>query len=503
MRCLTSSRICGMQAYSYLTVEQEGALDSMHEVQCVGVGKCPKCESLRIRLMQDGATASRELIVALRLANWSMQAASLLPSAQYAGRCQEDSCASEVLRLSRSGFAVALAIAYPSHPFVLPHIYGHIWPTMRAFWECIVQPRLRLQLANNASWSVLYLPAGAHIGGQRVFEEIGSVFTSNATKLQIERVPWVPFCMHGCCWSVGAPPTTARLALMELRGWQTAKPRAVSGRARARNPPTAVKRGPTSSGAWFREDVWRCLGTNRSASTSSAAGDTRRVVWVLAGSGSNKRRIHAEAQLIERFRVLLRTERPAWHLDVIDTAAVSYADEIRTIAGAHVLISLFGSSLHNCRYMAPGSVVIEIHGALKHDFGHTEDRFYKRLCGPLGIRWVGYAPADFRPRPSDNLLGWEYCSRNGTSAKYVAFVDFDEFGRLFRRVLNAEWVWLDETYSAQVLANPDPRAARGRKHSHGAKGQKIMRSYCPQGSSRVPRSKRMFRPLRRGGSTSG
>ena len=135
---------------------------------------------------------------------------------------------------------------------------------------------------------------------------------------------------------------------------------------------------------------------------------------MLAGSGSNRRRIYREAQLVTQLRQLLRRERPTWRLTTVDTANASYAEEVRAISAAHIMVSLFGSSLHNCRFMAAGSTVIEIHGALKHDFG--EDYFYERICArALGHHWVrsphSKLPQDRAVSPHATLRAGGLCAR--------------------------------------------------------------------------------------------
>ena len=60
-----------------------------------------------------------------------------------------------------------------------------------------------------------------------------------------------------------------------------------------------------------------------------------------------------------------------------------------------VFISLFGSTLHNCRFLPPEAVVLEIHGALKNDVGPPDWYLYYNLCQRvMGLRWVGFAASN-------------------------------------------------------------------------------------------------------------
>mmetsp|Transcript_24158 Transcript_24158/g.48326 ORF Transcript_24158/g.48326 Transcript_24158/m.48326 type:complete len:84 (+) Transcript_24158:1659-1910(+) len=43
--------------------------------------------------------------------------------------------------------------------------------------------------------------------------------------------------------------------------------------------------------------------------------------------------------------------------------------------------------------------MIEIHAALRQELDSRADYFYQELCSrKLGVRWVPYAPDDFRPK---------------------------------------------------------------------------------------------------------
>lgn len=165
-------------------------------------------------------------------------------------------------------------------------------------------------------------------------------------------------------------------------------------------------------------------------------------------------------------RRVLRDERPAWDLVVLDLSTMAFRDELRAIAQAAVPVSLFGSSLQNCRFMAPGSAVIEIHGALQNDFGHRDDYHYQRLCaGKLGLNWAGFAPTGFRPDAAEGPDPFRWRVIDGASARDVAHVDPVAFEHVFRLVLAGSWAQLADAYRNATRAHPDPRvrvARRGR-----------------------------------------
>ena len=137
-----------------------------------------------------------------------------------------------------------------------------------------------------------------------------------------------------------------------------------------------------------------------------------------------------------------------WGFDVfrLSSDGLSYADEVRRFARAHVLVSLFGSALTNCVFMANSSLVVEIHAALKNDYKSTY--LYRHLCErsdpALGVRWAGFAPEGF-------LAGSANASAD---AAHTAHVPPPAFARFFGRALRGELQPLAEEYAAAVAHVP-------------------------------------------------
>ena len=312
----------------------------------------------------------------------------------------------------------------PARNSLLPPPYGHLFGHLHAFWEEIVRVQFSLiDRDNNRSrrpWVSLAIPGGKHVGGERAFEEIELLWSSNATRMRIQRLPWVPICMHGCCWSAGSPPKNVRLALI-----------------------TRFPSEPDTHARWvdFRHDAWRALGI----SASEAVAPRRpRILYVAAESGSNGRHIADEMALIQAMQALVISDHPSWSFEILRLGPhLRYDDEIRTVAGAKILVSLFGSALWNCLYMANGSLVVEIHAALRNDF--RDSWHYRNTCersAPLGVSWVGHAPVGFRTGEP-----------NATSDAYsIAHVDVDRFVHFFSRVLHGELQPLLREYEAAVTS---------------------------------------------------
>ena len=164
---------------------------------------------------------------------------------------------------------------------------------------------------------------------------------------------------------------------------------------------SSYKRLPKNWELQLRDAVVRMLRVRRSP---------RLITWVLSSSGSNGRRIHEELDLVTHVRQRLP---PGWTIRTLDLTNMPYGDEIRQVASSAVLVSLFGSALHNCRFMLPNSTIVEVHGALKHDFDERTDFMYQRISRTLGVRWAGFLPDGFRPthKVIDNVerLQWRTC----------------------------------------------------------------------------------------------
>jgi len=303
----------------------------------------------------------------------------------------------------------------------LPPAYGHIWHTMLAFWHDIVRPLLARVRAGEEprSWPTIVLPAGEHMGsgGEHSFEELELLWSSNATRLRIERAGWVPICIEPvgwrtCCVRAGEPPTAdgsgslSRIALLanfpgkspDLSRWDD-----------------------------FRRDAWYALGV-------SAPPTSGHLVWIVAAAGTNGRRIHNEYPLMSSIRRLVQQEQPSWRFSTLhgNGAKLPYRDELRAWASASLVVSLFGSAEHNCRFMANGTTLVEVHGALKANDRFNNEFLYRDVCmqSGVGVRWLPYAENGFR-------LGLNHSPAE--AARHPSFstahLHPERFVRFFRRVL--------------------------------------------------------------------
>lgn len=95
---------------------------------------------------------------------------------------------------------------------------------------------------------------------------------------------------------------------------------------------------------------------------------SREVVFISSAKAASVRRILHEDRLVAALRRTAAALSPPWSLTVLEPSALSYLDELSLLGGARVVIALFSSALHSCRFLAPGTTVIELHGALRDEY---------------------------------------------------------------------------------------------------------------------------------------
>ena len=161
---------------------------------------------------------------------------------------------------------------------------------------------------------------------------------------------------------------------------------------------------------------------------------------MLASGGSNGRRVQGEAGFISLAKELTQELRPSLEFRVLrpGRGVERYVDELRTFSQAAVVVSLFGSSLHNCHLVPNGSIVVELHGALKNDVDPSNDYFYRRTCEPVGVHWIGYATRRFRESTLNETT--RASMPNGPfvpNAFATAHVSMAHFRGFFTRVLRS------------------------------------------------------------------
>jgi hypothetical protein len=102
---------------------------------------------------------------------------------------------------------------------------------------------------------------------------------------------------------------------------------------------------PPAARPAFRLHVWRNLGIEHAAANS--------VTFVRSEGASSGRRIGDEKAVVQRVRTYFAARRPRLQFVHQPMAELPYRDELQLFRRSAVFISLFGSSLHNCRFLPP------------------------------------------------------------------------------------------------------------------------------------------------------
>jgi len=79
------------------------------------------------------------------------------------------------------------------------------------------------------------------------------------------------------------------------------------------------------------------------------------VLWASSEKASNGRHVSDELGVVKQVRQHLARAWPVLELMHLRLPELSFAQEVRLMRRAAVFISLFGSALHNCRWMRPGA----------------------------------------------------------------------------------------------------------------------------------------------------
>ena len=154
-------------------------------------------------------------------------------------------------------------------------------------------------------------------------------------------------------------------------------------------------------------------------------------LFASSKNAKNGRSIDDEDSVARALARLVAIERPQLQFLHVNLESLSYANEIRLLRRTMLFVALFGSGLHNCRFLPAGAVVIQIYGALK---GESMPCFYYEICH-VG---VGLGFASYVPRGWDAKL---YKSEDAVKAR----IDIPALLRVVNGSLNGEsaGLWRD------------------------------------------------------------
>ena len=156
--------------------------------------------------------------------------------------------------------------------------------------------------------------------------------------------------------------------------------------------------------------------------------------------------------------------RPQWRFRRQRLESLSYASELRLLRRTTLLISLFGSSLHNCRFLPEGAIVIQIHGALKGEVSTGSAHQYRRVCEQqMGLRFAAYAVPGWRCDifNRESLEGDECAGGERRGADFTrARVEAAPFTRFLAAALAGNFSALASEYAAAVGVAPWERRGK-------------------------------------------
>ena len=303
--------------------------------------------------------------------------------------------------------------------------YGHIWRVVESFFTCVVLENLA---ANETAHRRVLVPASLEYNGasREPFRELLTLFSGSGSRMSLVRTPALPYCpppwkvasSHQCCHNTSTRSALRHahggtsLRFVELRPW-------VSGQL------------PAHLQA-MRHVVWANLGVYETVP------DT--VVFASSEGATNARRIANEAAVAEAVRSVVTKYRPGWRFRYQRLESLTYANELRLLRRTTMLVALFGSSLHNCRFLPEGTIVLQVHGALKGETSRGGAYLYRDVCHRhMGLPWAAYA-----------VPGWK-------SDFAKAHVPLSEFGHFVSAALEGNFSALSQAFADAVTP---PRGGR-------------------------------------------
>lgn len=362
----------------------------------------------------------------------------IAPSSCWVGACSA----------SRNQSLLAVGIRPIAHSWAVDAeaegAYGHIWRVVESFFQCAVLESLanddRLQHGALPLHRRLLVPAGlAHNGAMRTpFRELFTLFAGGGSRLSLVAASALPYCPPR--WEEAAPGrcchnTTVHASVSAAHG--AGVHFAELREERPSNRPVHLQA--------MRHVVWANLGVYETQA------DT--VLFVSNEGSSNGRRIADEAAVAAAARVAVAARRPRWRFRVQRLESLSYANELRLLRRTTMLISLFGSALHNCRFVPEGTIVLQIHGGLKGETSPGGAYLYRRVCQrEMGLKWAAFAAAGWNCSgeegldPSDPCAsapsgGHDFTTARVPPAAFARFVsaaldgNFSTLTRRFTRVI--------------------------------------------------------------------
>lgn len=337
--------------------------------------------------------------------------------------------------------------------------YGHVWTTIDAFYRCVIRPHLWAssngQVGGEHARLSVFIPSMLNVTKRfsmpKAFEQLQVLLGGAGSGVTIRRVPWVPICGAGrkddpyqhedppacCLGDVCSPQTFRGKHTLQLMIDENVAPAA-----------------PLDE---LRRVVWANI--DNTSATTGGQQPSRIVLFASSNRPSNRRHIQDESVLAEACRAYFADKRPELTFVHQRLEDLAYVDELRLLGRATVFIALFGSGLHNCRFLPRGAVVVELRGAMGHEY--TNLGGYSNLCaGAAGHRWLALAAKNAAPvhvRWDAERRGYDFKYENRRDPSTARF-DAPALVARIDAAMNGDWPRVLGAYVREVSAWALPNA---------------------------------------------
>jgi hypothetical protein len=278
---------------------------------------------------------------------------------------------------------------------------------------------------------------------EHIISLFGSERAQQVIGITLERAAWVPSCIRRdrLCYAHGSPPRELRGKIALLNSFPVGSP---------------ILRASDHAG--FRRAVHESM--------ALGSGPPGTILYVRTSTWPTRRHVADEERVVQALAKWAAAEHPQLKFSADQMHELPFDEEVARFADARVMISLWGSSLHNCRYMRSGSLVVELLGALAGKYGDTA--LYTDVCSrscqlqhaPFGI--PGAFPHMRRIVRNGSRPIWTMLDSRDESNKYIARVDPDALVTFLRRVFPADpcqvpdWAGVFSEYNRFLAMQPIP-----------------------------------------------
>jgi hypothetical protein len=211
----------------------------------------------------------------------------------------------------------------------------------------------------------------------------------------------------------------------------------------------------------FRKAVYMSLGLGQAP--------PGKILYIRSKKFQTRRHVGEEDAVVQGLAQWAAAEHPQLNFSAEDVHRLPYAEEVARFADARVMISLWGSSIHNCRYMRPGTLVVELFGALGGKWGDTA--LYAGVCADsCGLQHVPFGVPGAYPVMKqverNGRTTWRNVGFGDRRDGMIARIDPDALVDFMRRAFPADpcqvanWSTLIGDFNQFLRRQPNPNSLR-------------------------------------------